>query len=103
MGSKLTLAAVLVASPQQVSTELPDARGTQTVILGLRDGVYFELNEVGARIWQLLQQPRSLASVLAVLLEEYDVSAAQCEADVLALAENMLNRGLLEIRDGPGS
>jgi hypothetical protein len=73
------------------------------VILGLRDGVYFELNEVGARIWQLLQQPRSLQSVLDTLLDEYDVAPAKCEADLLSLVENMLRRGLVEIRDGPGS
>ena len=103
MSSKLTIAAVLVASSQQVSTELPHQRAAHTVILGLRDGVYFELNEVGARIWQLLQQPRSLQSVLATLLDEYDVGAAQCEADLLSLVERMLSRGLVEIRDGPGS
>jgi len=102
MSSKLTTAAVLVASPQQVSTELPHPGGAHTVILGLRDGVYFELNEVGARIWQLLQQPCSLQTVLATLLDEYDVSPAKCEADLLSLVENMLKRGLVEIRDGPG-
>ena len=104
MSSKLTLAAVLVASSQQVSTELShQGGGAHTVILGLRDGVYFELNEVGARIWQLLQQPRSLQSVLTTLLDEYDVSAVKCETDLLSLAENMLKRGLLELRGGPGS
>jgi hypothetical protein len=101
MSRKLTTAAVLVASTQQVSTELPHRDGQHTVILGLRDGVYFELNDVGARIWQLLQQPRSLQAVLATLLDEYDVNPAQCEADLLALVENMLSRGLVEIRDGP--
>lgn len=101
MSRKLTTAAVLVASTQQVSTELPHQDGQHTVILGLRDGVYFELNDVGARIWQLLQQPRSLQAVLATLLDEYDVNPAQCEADLLALVENMLSRGLVEIRDGP--
>ena len=101
--SELTTAAVLVASSEQVSTELPHSSGAHTVILGLRDGVYFELNEVGARIWQLLQQPCSLQVVLATLLDEYDVSPAQCEADLLSLVEDMLRRGLVELRDGPGS
>jgi hypothetical protein len=103
MSSKLSTAAVLVASSEQVSTELPHPGGAHTVILGLRDGVYFELNEVGARIWQLLQQPRSLQSVLTTLLDEYDVSPVQCEADLLSLVDKMLQRGLVEIRDGAGS
>jgi hypothetical protein len=41
--------------------------------------------------------------VLDTLLDEYDVAPAKCEADLLSLVENMLRRGLVEIRDGPGS
>jgi hypothetical protein len=100
MKNSLTKATVLVASQDQVSADLAPDQAGQTVILGLKDGVYFELNEVGARIWHLLQQPRSLQSVLDTLLEEYDVSPAQCEADLLTLAREMFRRGLVEVRDG---
>jgi hypothetical protein len=101
MNNRLTTATVLVAAPQQVSTELPSQGSVHTVILDLRGGVYFELNEVGARIWQMLQKPRSLQAVLDTLLDEYDVNPAKCEDDLLSLAEKLLSRGLVEIRDEP--
>lgn len=102
MNIKLTRASLLVASQNQVSADLSSDQSGDVVILGLKDGMYFELNEVGARVWHLVQQPRSIQSVLDTLLDEYDVSAAQCETDVFSLAEAMLKRGLVDIVDEPG-
>jgi len=51
---------VLVASPQQISGDL----GGEVVILGLAEGVYFGMNEVGAHVWQALQEPRTVADVV---------------------------------------
>jgi hypothetical protein len=101
MNASLTRASLLVASQNQVSADLSSDQSGDVVILGLKDGMYFELNEVGARIWHLVQQPRSIQSVLDTLLDEYDVSLAQCEADVLSLAEAMLTRGLVDLVDEP--
>ena len=72
----LSRASVLIASREQVSADLTNKR-SEVVVLSLRDGVYFELNGVGARIWQLYQQPRSIQSVLDALLDEYEVSPGQ--------------------------
>jgi hypothetical protein len=99
MPHALTTSSVLVASRDQVSADLAQD-SSQTVILDLKHGVYFELNEVGGRIWQLLQQPRSLKAVLETLLEEYDVPAARCEGDMMNLVQELLRRGLVEVRDG---
>lgn len=101
MNIRLTRTSVLVASENQVSADLSSDQSGDVVILGLKDGMYFELNEVGARVWQLVQQPRSIQSVLDTLLDEYDVSAAQCEADVLSVAETMFKRGLVDNVDEP--
>lgn len=96
----LTKASLLVASPDQVSADVsPDASG-DVVILHLKDGIYYELNETGARIWELIQQPCSLGAVLEALLAEYETDAQQCEADLLALVEDMAGRGLIEVKNG---
>lgn len=99
MTAKLTRNSTLAASREQVSADLSNDRSEGTVILGLRDGMYFELNDVGARIWHLVQEPRSIQSILETLLEEYDVSNERCEADIYSLADQLLARGLIEVRD----
>jgi hypothetical protein len=99
MTETVTLESVLVASPDQISANVAPDQAGAVVILALKDGVYFEMNEVGGRVWNLLQQPQALKSVLATLLEEYEVNPARCEADLLSLAERLLERGLVELRN----
>lgn len=91
---------LIVVSQNQVSADLSTDGAGQFVILGLQDGIYFELSEVGARIWQLVQQPCTIASVIDVLIDEYEVTREQCAADVMSLLAELRERGLVEIRDG---
>lgn len=73
------------------------------VILTLKDGVYYELKDVGARVWELIQEPHSVEFILDKLLEEYDVDGKRCETDLLALAENLAKLGLIEIQSIDGA
>ncbi len=95
----LTLDSVVVVSPEQVSSKL----GDEVVILNLRNGVYYGLDPIGTRIWELIQEPRSVRQVCQVLLEEYDVSFEQCAEDVLALMRDLQTQGLIETRDDQGT
>lgn len=90
----------LVASRDQVSADIsPDSSG-DVVVLQLKAGIYYGLNETGARVWQLVQQPCDFGTILDTLLAEYEVDAAQCEADLRVLVEEMVGHGLIEIQDG---
>ncbi|MGB7415744.1 MAG: PqqD family protein [Thermosynechococcaceae cyanobacterium] len=85
----------VVVAPDQVSSELVD----ESVILNLKTGMYFGLNEVGASVWQLLQQPQTVADLCTAILKDYDVEAAQCESDILALLEELAEAQLIVIKD----
>lgn len=98
MNNSLNRNSVLVASSDQVSADLSSNTSGSIVILSLKDGMYYELKEVAARVWDLIQQPRSIQAVLDTLLEEYEVEAGRCEADLIALAENLSKQGLVEIK-----
>ncbi|MCL2541508.1 MAG: PqqD family peptide modification chaperone [Nocardioidaceae bacterium] len=43
---------------------------------------YLGLDEVGQRIWDLLERPATLEDLVATLTAEYDVSDADCARDV---------------------
>ncbi|MDB4906944.1 MAG: hypothetical protein JWO05_1728 [Gemmatimonadetes bacterium] len=87
---------ILLASGSQLSSRL----GDETVILGLDDGLYYGLDGVGSRVWSLLAEPRSVAALRDAIVDEYDVDAATCEADLVTLLEDLLQRGLVSIHDG---
>lgn len=97
MKTNLDVNSVLVVSQDQVSADLSSDVDGSVVILNLKDGVYYELKEVGARIWNLIQQPYSIQSIKNRLIEEYEVDAEQCEVDLLALAEHLARLGLIQV------
>jgi hypothetical protein len=86
-----TAASRVVVSDEQVFTTL----GGEAVILGLRDGVYYGLDSVGARIWELLAEPRRVSDLVATIVSEFDVTAEQCERDVIALLDDLSARSLV--------
>ena len=67
----------------------------QTVILSPLDYSYHALDPVGARVWELLDQPRSLDDLVADLMAEYDVTDEQCRADVVPFLDRMTQIGAL--------
>ena len=69
--------------------------GEETVMLDLANGTYFGLDPVGARIWQLLVEGRTLAEVCDAMMTEYEVSREDIERDVARLAEELAERGLI--------
>ena len=95
MDQKLSRDSIISAVKEQVSCDLAG----EAAILDLKSGQYYGLNPMGARIWTLIQEPRSIAEVLNTLLNEYEVDASQCEQDVMALVQKMAATGLIEIQD----
>jgi len=87
---------VVVASPEQVSSDLSG----EAVILDLRSGSYFSLEAVGARIWELLREPRTPDQIASTLCDEYEVDPRECERDVLTLLLDLARAGLIEVRAG---
>lgn len=90
----LTPATVVVAASDQVSAEV----GSEVVILSFRDEVYYGLDGVGARVWELLRDPASVASVRDAIVAEFAVDAPTAERDLLELLGELAERGLVEVR-----
>jgi hypothetical protein len=71
--------------------------GAETVILDLAGCTYFDLDPVGTRIWQLMEERKSLSEVCSVMLDEYDTSREILERDVLALARELADKKLIDV------
>ncbi len=89
----ISLTSRVAASPEQVSCDLAG----EAVMLNLKNGVYYGLDPVGARIWSLIQEPRLVREIRDTVLDEYDVDAEQCEHEVLTLLSEMAGHGLIEV------
>jgi hypothetical protein len=67
------------------------------VLLDLKTGVYFGLDKVGTRIWQLMGDKGQLSGVVSQMEEEFDVARECCEGDVVSLARRLEEEGLISI------
>jgi hypothetical protein len=87
------LDASVVATERQLSTTL----GDEAIILGLDDSMYYGLTGAGARIWELLQTPRTIDDILTTITAEFDVDRQRANADLDALLADLQARGLIAI------
>ncbi len=69
----------------------------EIVILSPETGVYFGLDPVGTRAWQLIQHHGRLGAVRDAMLKEYEVSAERLEEDLQDLVTRLVDNGLVEV------
>ncbi|MGE0444445.1 MAG: PqqD family protein [Vicinamibacterales bacterium] len=73
----------------------------ESMILHLGSGIYFGLDGVGTRAWQLLAEHGSIEGVVSAMATEFDADASTISADVTALVNELLRKHLLEITPDP--
>lgn len=71
--------------------------GGEAVLLDLQSECYFGLDEVGTRIWRLIETNGELGNVHLTLLAEYDVEPSRLESDISDLVSRLLDAGLISI------
>ena len=90
----LTLLDSLVVDGEVLFRRLDD----EAVLLDLKSGTYFGLNDVGARTWQLIVEHRVLSRVLEALVREYAAEREVIERDLLELGRQLVTRQLAGVR-----
>ena len=87
---------VVVADHRQVSVEV----GEETLILHMETGGYYSLRNVAAEIWNQLRTPVVVADIGETLARKYGLPRERCEADLLELLADLLERDLVRIVPG---
>jgi hypothetical protein len=75
----------------------------EAVILDLASGTYFGLNEVGTRVWRLLDEGRDATEIVEIVGSEYHADRATIAQDVNRLLEELRNRRLIVAAAGADS
>jgi hypothetical protein len=95
MRQRISPSSVVVAAKGQVSCDLAG----EAAILDFKTGIYYGLNSVGARIWDLIKSPRPMGEIREALLEKYHVEPSRCEQDLLELLEELRAADLIEVTE----
>lgn len=81
---------------QIIDGELDDNQ----VMMHLDKGKFFGLNPVAKRIWQLIETPKTIEEIIALLLEEYDVQETQCLQEVNEFLDKAIQCNIVIINEG---
>jgi PqqD family protein of HPr-rel-A system len=90
----LSESSVLVRSGGPSTTDVEE----ETLMFDPGQGKYFALQGVGGRIWELLEEPRSVAELCETVSSEFEVDAATCRSDVVPFLDNLREAGLVEVK-----
>lgn len=74
--------------------------GDELVMMSAAKGNYIGLSAVGARIWELIETPRTAESLCAALVEEYDVDPATCRAEVESFLTTLGQHNAVRVEEG---
>jgi len=87
--------ATVVRNPGQVSADVDG----EVVVLSIDNGRYYSMDEVGSRIWALVERPISVTALIDLLLGEFEVEREICQEEVLAFLRELHADGLVQISD----
>lgn len=71
----------------------------EAVILSLRNGKYYGLNEIGSAIWAMVLEPVSFKQIEISVLEQFDVDPEVCRAEISEFLSLLTEEGLVNLID----
>ena len=69
----------------------------ETVMMSIENGEYYGLDDIGSRIWELIECPVKVSDLIDTLLERFDVDRETCEIDVLKFLNELNEDRILEV------
>ncbi len=87
----LSRSSVLVKSDNVLFRIVDD----EAIVVHIDTNEVLVLNEVGARVVEIMGKPTSIQDLLAQLISEFDVEMDQLEADIFAHLKELLASGIL--------
>lgn len=89
----IKLDATILRNPDIDATDLDG----EVVMMNMEKGQYFMMNEVGSRIWEIIEEPVNVTSVIDTLLGEFEVNKEECEETVIDFLNKLRYADLIKV------
>lgn len=67
--------------------------------MNMESGDFISMNNVGADIWDLLEQPTSLSDLVQKLVSLYDIPEDKCMNETMQFLQMSIGQGLFTIHN----
>ena len=92
MKSEITLHTTIQRKINLVSSKIDN----EIVMMSVENGEYYGLDEIGSRIWEIIEQPITTEYLILMLMEEFEVNREDCEKDTFEFLHDLRAKMLLE-------
>lgn len=90
---KITLSSVVQRNTDMLFSKMDE----EVVMLSIQNSEYYGLNEIGSTIWEMIEKPVQVETLMLQLIEEYEVERRQAESDILALLNDLYNKKIVHL------
>jgi hypothetical protein len=90
---KICLKSNIQRNPNIVTSTLDG----EIVMMSVENGEYYGLDEIGTRIWGLLEKPVLIEELINSLINEFEVDRQECEHDTLEFLEDLFSKNLINL------
>jgi hypothetical protein len=96
---KLSAHSIVQRNPKLIANQMDG----EIVMLSIDKGEYYGLDEIGSRIWELLETPMEIDHLIDSLISEFEVTREECYNDTLDFLKEMLEKDLLLVKNESAS
>ena len=79
---------------RNVSKYLANKLGEEMIMMDVSNGDFVSLNNVGAEIWNLTEQPITIKELMRQLMTIYDISEVQCSNETMDFLQKSIAKQL---------
>jgi hypothetical protein len=70
----------------------------EMVILNIESGHFFQLNQIGSRIWEALEVPSTMGELCRAMHDRFEVDEQTCRRDVVEFVGLLSQNGLVTVK-----
>ncbi|WP_337103064.1 lasso peptide biosynthesis PqqD family chaperone [Paenibacillus sp. YIM B09110] len=70
----------------------------EKIMLSIENGKYYNLGQLGGRVWELMASPVSIKDMVKQLVTEYEIEPGDCEQQVRTFLQQLKSEGLIQVR-----
>jgi len=72
----------------------------ELIAMSIERGSCYGLNRIGSRIWALIAEPRSIDTICAALLDQFEVTPETCRREVIELLDALRREDMIVVEPG---
>lgn len=92
---KLSLDDSIMQNPGLIASNMDGEK----VMLSIENGKYYNLGEMGGKIWDLIIRPIKINQIVASLMEDFEVDQEICVKEVIAFLESLCREKIIRVNE----